>query len=155
MPKKTQNDILSIISGSSNYRKNGRKINEIMINISGKWCVMLIVSSFIRQSKMFVFTSIENIISSLVSIQESLVFMEISRIGRFNCSIDGYVKLESKFSVENNKEFEAKKTQSINQIIPATRNFSSFFFPFIKWITRHSSALDVSWAYFSELLIRN
>jgi hypothetical protein len=35
-PKKLQNDILSIISGNSNYRKNGRKINEIMINISGK-----------------------------------------------------------------------------------------------------------------------
>jgi hypothetical protein len=83
-----------------------------------------------------------NIISSLLSYSRVISFYGDFWISRFNCSIDGYVKLNSNFSVGNNKEFEAKKTQSINQIIPATQ--TSFFFPFIKWITRHSSALDVS-----------
>lgn len=116
---------------------------EIMIDIRGKWCVMLIV--VFRWN--FVTFEIENVLLWISGIERStsksswiikfygdFFFFPFSLPSWFNCRIDGVSSSSSMFSVRSVKNSQKRnaKYQSNYQ------NRQSLFPCFIKWITRHS-----------------
>lgn len=123
---------VSIISSNLNYRRMVKN-NEIMIDISGKWCVMWCSSSrWLFFMEWFFVLKNEKLLGNSSRVERSLLslgFMEISECFSLfisSCSrslpVDLIVQLtDIAFSVENKQQLRSdpgrEKTQSINQII--------------------------------------